>query len=102
MAFSLKGSSGLSLSLFAIARVSLSLESLNESKDLSNLYSNMDFSEKKRKIPKDPSQRREQLCTLLGMCVERSFQTGGFLALLGKGPDCVADPFGTVPHRCSQ
>ena len=24
------------------------------------------------------------------------FQTGGF-----KGPDCVTDPFGTVPRRCS-
>ena len=28
------------------------------------------------------------------------FQTGGFPTFLGKGPDCVADPFGTVPRRC--
>ena len=28
------------------------------------------------------------------------FQTGGFPTLIGKGPDCVADPFGTVPRRC--
>ena len=29
------------------------------------------------------------------------FQTGGFPTVFGKGPDCVADPFGTVPRRCS-
>ena len=29
------------------------------------------------------------------------FQTGGFPTCFGKGPDCVADPFGTVPRRCS-
>ena len=29
------------------------------------------------------------------------FQTGGFPTFSGKGPDCVADPFGTVRHRCS-
>ena len=29
------------------------------------------------------------------------FQTGWFLTFFGKGPDCVADPFGTVPRRCS-
>ena len=29
------------------------------------------------------------------------FQTGGFSAFFGKGPDCVADPFRTVPRRCS-
>ena len=29
------------------------------------------------------------------------FQTGGFPIFFGKGPDCVADPFGTVPRRCS-
>ena len=28
------------------------------------------------------------------------FQTGGFPTFFGKGPDCVADPFGTVPRRC--
>ena len=27
------------------------------------------------------------------------FQNGGFPTFLGKGPDCVADPFGTVPRR---
>ena len=27
-------------------------------------------------------------------------QTSGFPTLFGKGPDCVADPFGTVPCRC--
>ena len=29
------------------------------------------------------------------------FQTRVFPTLFGKGPDCVADPFGTVPRRCS-
>ena len=29
------------------------------------------------------------------------FQTGGFPTFFGKGPDCDADPFGTVPRRCS-
>ena len=29
------------------------------------------------------------------------FQTGGFHTFFGKGPDCVADPLGTVPRRCS-
>ena len=29
------------------------------------------------------------------------FQTGGFPLFFGKGPDCVADFFGTVPRRCS-
>ena len=29
------------------------------------------------------------------------FQTGEFPTFFGKGPDCVADPFGTVPRRCS-
>ena len=29
------------------------------------------------------------------------FQTRVFPAFFGKGPDCVADPFGTVPRRCS-
>ena len=28
------------------------------------------------------------------------FQTGGFPTFFGKGPDCVTDPFGTVPRRC--
>ena len=26
---------------------------------------------------------------------------GGFPLFFGKGPDCVADTFGTVPRRCS-
>ena len=30
----------------------------------------------------------------------RALETGGFPTFLGKGPDCVADPFGTVPCRC--
>ena len=29
------------------------------------------------------------------------FQTRGFPTFFGKGPDCVADPFGTVPRRRS-
>ena len=29
------------------------------------------------------------------------FQTWVFPTFFGKGPDCVADPFGTVPRRCS-
>ena len=28
-------------------------------------------------------------------------QTRVFPTFFGKGPDCVADPFGTVPRRCS-
>ena len=28
------------------------------------------------------------------------FQTGAFPTFFGKGPDVVADPFGTVPRRC--
>ena len=28
------------------------------------------------------------------------FQTEGFPTFLGKGADCVADPFGNVPRRC--
>ena len=30
------------------------------------------------------------------------FQTWVFPTFFGKGPDCVADPFGTVPRGCSQ
>ena len=29
------------------------------------------------------------------------FQARVFPTFFGKGPDCVADPFGTVPRRCS-
>ena len=29
------------------------------------------------------------------------FQTRVFPTFFGKGPDCVADPFGTVPRRCA-
>ena len=29
------------------------------------------------------------------------FQTRVFPTFFGTGPDCVADPFGTVPRRCS-
>ena len=29
------------------------------------------------------------------------FQTRVFPTFFGNGPDCVADPFGTVPRRCS-
>ena len=29
-----------------------------------------------------------------------AFQTRVFPTFFGKGPDCVADPFGTVPRRC--
>ena len=29
------------------------------------------------------------------------FQTRVFPTFFGKGPDCVADLFGTVPRRCS-
>ena len=43
-----------------------------------------------------------------GVSKPRGFQTGGFPnrgpgefpAFFGKCPDCVADPFGTVPRRC--
>ena len=45
----------------------------------------------------------------VGVCSARSWEKlnrevskpGGFSTFLGKGPDCVADPFGTVPRRCS-
>ena len=33
--------------------------------------------------------------------VAGGFQTRVFPTFFGKGPDCVADPFGTVPRRCS-
>ena len=39
--------------------------------------------------------------TFLREAKPRGFQTGGFPTFVGKGPDCVADPFGTVPRRCS-
>ena len=29
------------------------------------------------------------------------FQTAAFPTFFGKGPDCVAEPFGTLPRRCS-
>ena len=35
-----------------------------------------------------------------GVSKPGGFQTGGFPTFFGKGPDCVADPFGTVPRRC--
>ena len=37
----------------------------------------------------------------LGEGKQGNFQTGGFPTSFGKGPDCVADPFGTVPRGCS-
>ena len=37
---------------------------------------------------------------MLGEAKPRGFQMGGFPTFFGKGPDCVADPFGTVPRRC--
>ena len=36
-----------------------------------------------------------------GVSKPGGFQTGGFPTFFGKGSDCVADPFGTVPRRCS-
>ena len=38
---------------------------------------------------------------ILGEAKPGGFKTGGFPTSFGKGPDCVADPFGTVPRRCS-
>ena len=35
----------------------------------------------------------------LGDAKPGGFQTGGFPAVIGEGPDCVADPFGIVPRR---
>ena len=35
----------------------------------------------------------------LGEAKPGGFQTGGFPLFLRKNPDCVADPFGTVPRR---
>ena len=37
----------------------------------------------------------------LGEAKPGAFQTRVFPTFFGKGPDCVADPFGTVPRRCS-
>ena len=37
----------------------------------------------------------------LGEAKPGGFQTRVFPTFFGKGPDCVADPFGTVPRRCS-
>ena len=37
----------------------------------------------------------------LGEAKPGDFQTRVFPTFFGKGPDCVADPFGTVPRRCS-
>ena len=39
--------------------------------------------------------------SLLGEAKPGGFETGGFPTFFGKGPDGVADPFGTVPRRCS-
>ena len=36
----------------------------------------------------------------LGEAKPGCFQTRVFPTFFGKGPDCVADPFGTVPRRC--
>ena len=33
--------------------------------------------------------------------LDRGVSKPGFPTFFGKGPDCVADPFGTVPRRCS-
>ena len=38
---------------------------------------------------------------VLGEAKPGGFQTRVFPTFFGKGPDCVADPFGTVPRRCS-
>ena len=38
---------------------------------------------------------------ILGEAKPGGLQTRGFPTFFGKGPDCVADPFGTVPRRCS-
>ena len=42
-----------------------------------------------------------QFCHFLREAKPGGLQTGGFPTFFGKGPDCVADPFGTVPCRCS-
>ena len=42
----------------------------------------------------------EHLSRHLGEAKPGKFQTGGFPTFFGKGPDCVADPFRTVPRRC--
>ena len=38
------------------------------------------------------------------VCCEKPDQAvskpGRFPLFFGKGPDCVADPFGTIPRRC--
>ena len=39
---------------------------------------------------------------ILGEAKPGGFQTRMFPTFFGKGPDCVADPFGTVPRRCSK
>ena len=37
----------------------------------------------------------------LGEAKPGGLQTRVFPTFFGKGPECVADPFGTVPRRCS-
>ena len=39
--------------------------------------------------------------TILREAKPGCFQTRVFPTFFGNGPDCVADPFGTVPRRCS-
>ena len=75
-----------------------------------------------RKFPSERGPKRPQKCTIVHDCAQIAesglkppfesphldfpepggFQTGVFPIFFGKGPDCVADPFGTVPRRCSQ
>ena len=38
--------------------------------------------------------------SLFFTCKVVIWENVGFSHFFGKGPDCVADPFGTVPRRC--
>ena len=49
----------------------------------------------------DENQKIKQKEGQLGKAKPGCFQTRVFPTFFGKGPDCVADPFGTVPRRCS-
>ena len=57
-------------------------------------------SEKPPKARKHPSGASRGPLRILREAEPGGFQTGGFPTLFGKGPDCVADPLGTVPRRC--
>ena len=51
------------------------------------------------KVAQRPQRFESLQLQILREAKPGGFQTGGFPTFIGKGPDCVADPFGTVPRR---